>query len=339
MSATPTSGDDPYQALVGLVADRPGRRARPAGRSRRSTREPLEIEVEDRPPGRVTLVEDLLSRMQLRRHGASLSLPGSGPSILAGPMSIAKVEPLTTARALRGPFDYRLPERLGEVGVGTCCVVPFGRQRLLGVVVEVAESSELPPERLAEPIEVLEAGVAAGAGRARPLGRPASTARRRRAGSTSCCRPAPGRYAARPRARTEITARAAPSGLERARARVGLGPVQRRALELLVGAGAEVGGGELAERRRRDATRCGASSGAGWSSSASARCAAARARRRSAPRRPGGARRRPGRGARADRRRASTAAARSCCCTGSPARARPRSTSRPPRLRSSAVAG
>ena len=31
-------------------------------------------------------------------------------------MPIAKVEPLTTARALRGPFDYRLPERLGEVG-------------------------------------------------------------------------------------------------------------------------------------------------------------------------------------------------------------------------------
>src|SRR5918999_31440 len=29
-------------------------------------------------------------------------------------MSIAKVEPLTTARALRGPFDYRLPERLVE---------------------------------------------------------------------------------------------------------------------------------------------------------------------------------------------------------------------------------
>ena len=31
--------------------------------------------------------------------------------------AIAKVEPLTTARALRGPFDYVLPERLGDVGV------------------------------------------------------------------------------------------------------------------------------------------------------------------------------------------------------------------------------
>src|SRR5256886_239400 len=71
---------------------------------------------------------------------------------------VAKVEPLTTARALRGPFDYRLPTELGEVGIGTVLRVPFGRRRVLGVVVELAESSELPPERLAEPIEALEAG-------------------------------------------------------------------------------------------------------------------------------------------------------------------------------------
>ena len=73
-------------------------------------------------------------------------------------MAIAKVEPLTTARALRGPFDYRLPERLGEVGVGSVLLVPFGRRRVIGVVVALAESSELPPERLAEPIEALAAG-------------------------------------------------------------------------------------------------------------------------------------------------------------------------------------
>ncbi len=73
-------------------------------------------------------------------------------------MPIAKVEPLTTARALRGPFDYLLPERLGAVEVGSLLVVPFGRQRLLGVVVEVAETSELAPERLAEPIHALESG-------------------------------------------------------------------------------------------------------------------------------------------------------------------------------------
>src|SRR4051794_4694108 len=38
-------------------------------------------------------------------------------------------------------------------------VVPFGRRRLLGVVVDVAAESELPPERLAEPIAALEADV------------------------------------------------------------------------------------------------------------------------------------------------------------------------------------
>jgi primosomal protein N' (replication factor Y) (superfamily II helicase) len=73
-------------------------------------------------------------------------------------MAIAKVEPLTTSRALRGPFDYRLPERLAQVGVGSVLVVPFGRRRVIGVVVDVAESSDLPPERLVEPIEALVAG-------------------------------------------------------------------------------------------------------------------------------------------------------------------------------------
>jgi primosomal protein N' (replication factor Y) len=73
-------------------------------------------------------------------------------------MAIAKVEPLTTARALRGPFDYRIPERLAGVGVGDVLLVPFGPRRVLGVVVGLAESSELAPERLAEPISALEAG-------------------------------------------------------------------------------------------------------------------------------------------------------------------------------------
>src|SRR6476659_10289257 len=76
-------------------------------------------------------------------------------------MAIAKVEPLTTARALRGPFDYRLPAEMADVGVGSVVRVPFGRQRVLGVVVEVAEASDLPSERLVEPIEALETGVPA----------------------------------------------------------------------------------------------------------------------------------------------------------------------------------
>ncbi|MGH2745542.1 MAG: hypothetical protein ACRDN8_24225, partial [Thermoleophilaceae bacterium] len=72
---------------------------------------------------------------------------------------IAKVEPLTPARALRGPFDYRLAGALEGVGVGSMLVVPFGRRRLLGVVVDLAERSELPPERLVQPVAALEADV------------------------------------------------------------------------------------------------------------------------------------------------------------------------------------
>ncbi len=70
-------------------------------------------------------------------------------------MSIARVEPLTTARALRGPFDYLIPERLGEIAVGTVLEVPFGRRKVTGVVVELAESSDLPLERLVEPVRIL----------------------------------------------------------------------------------------------------------------------------------------------------------------------------------------
>jgi primosomal protein N' (replication factor Y) len=72
---------------------------------------------------------------------------------------IAKVEPLTPARALRGPFDYLLAGSLEDVGVGSMLVVPFGRRRLLGVVVDVAEESEVPRERLVEPLAALEADV------------------------------------------------------------------------------------------------------------------------------------------------------------------------------------
>jgi primosomal protein N' (replication factor Y) len=74
-------------------------------------------------------------------------------------MAIARVEPLTTARALRGPFDYLLPERLGDVGVGSVLVVPFGPRRLLGVVVDLADTSELDPARLVEPVRAIAAGV------------------------------------------------------------------------------------------------------------------------------------------------------------------------------------
>jgi len=74
---------------------------------------------------------------------------------------IAKVEPLTPARSLRGPFDYRVPDHMAGVEVGTMLVVPFARRRMLGVVVDVAQRSEVPAERLVEPLEALELGVPA----------------------------------------------------------------------------------------------------------------------------------------------------------------------------------
>ncbi|MEA2194511.1 MAG: hypothetical protein QOG42_945, partial [Solirubrobacteraceae bacterium] len=66
---------------------------------------------------------------------------------------VAKVEPITTARALRGPFDYLRPD---GVGIGSILVVPFGHRDVLGVVVDVADSSQLPDERLAAPRRVLD---------------------------------------------------------------------------------------------------------------------------------------------------------------------------------------
>jgi primosomal protein N' (replication factor Y) (superfamily II helicase) len=74
--------------------------------------------------------------------------------------AIAQVEPMTTARALRGPFDYRLPQELAaEVGVGSMLVVPFGRREILAVVTALADHSEVSEEKLLAPLRALELGV------------------------------------------------------------------------------------------------------------------------------------------------------------------------------------
>ncbi len=66
---------------------------------------------------------------------------------------------MTTARALRGPFDYRLPEALrGAVDVGSMLVVPFGRRQVLGVVVGLSDSSEVAEEKLLAPLRALDDG-------------------------------------------------------------------------------------------------------------------------------------------------------------------------------------
>src|SRR4051794_41904844 len=70
---------------------------------------------------------------------------------------IARVEPLTTTRRLSGPFDYALPPEPLEVG--SVVRVPFGRQRLDGVVVGLAAESALPAERLVAPSALREGSV------------------------------------------------------------------------------------------------------------------------------------------------------------------------------------
>jgi len=82
-------------------------------------------------------------------------------SLPSRPGLIARVEPLTLTRAVRGPFDYRLRPEQADVGVGALLRVPFGRRKTLGVVLELATESELAPDRLAEPDAVLPPGVPA----------------------------------------------------------------------------------------------------------------------------------------------------------------------------------
>ncbi len=61
---------------------------------------------------------------------------------------VALVEPLTTARALRGPFDYAVDD---TVGVGSVLRVPFGGRVIDGVVTGLTDASD---HELAAPIEV-----------------------------------------------------------------------------------------------------------------------------------------------------------------------------------------
>ncbi|HUA03082.1 MAG TPA: primosomal protein N' [Solirubrobacteraceae bacterium] len=81
------------------------------------------------------------------------------PRLDTPPDVIARVEPLTMTRAVRGPFDYRLRPEQADVAVGSVLRVPFGGRRTLGVVLELASESELALERLAEPDAVLPPGV------------------------------------------------------------------------------------------------------------------------------------------------------------------------------------
>jgi primosomal protein N' (replication factor Y) len=62
------------------------------------------------------------------------------------------VEPLTTARALRGPFDYLAPD---GVAPGSLVRMPFGHRQVTGVVVGLADHTDVPPEKLVRPSSVM----------------------------------------------------------------------------------------------------------------------------------------------------------------------------------------
>lgn len=100
----------------------------------------------------MTLEDDAFAGTGAETHAAS---------IYREPVPIARVEPLTLARALRGPFDYLIPDEMEGVGVGTVLEVPFGRRRITAVVTGLAETSELPLERLARPRRILGEGTTA----------------------------------------------------------------------------------------------------------------------------------------------------------------------------------
>ena len=61
------------------------------------------------------------------------------------------------ARAVRLPAAAESMQ--GTVEVGSILMVPFARRRILGVVTDMAATSDVPPEKLAEPIKALGAGV------------------------------------------------------------------------------------------------------------------------------------------------------------------------------------
>src|SRR5690242_4839451 len=74
-------------------------------------------------------------------------------------LRIARVQPLTRTRALRGPFDYRLGAGHEAVTIGSVLRAPFAGRRTLAVVVEMADRSDIALDRLATPDAVLPTAI------------------------------------------------------------------------------------------------------------------------------------------------------------------------------------
>jgi primosomal protein N' (replication factor Y) len=69
-------------------------------------------------------------------------------TMAALPGDISSIARIALDVPLRRLFDYRLPEGSAALAPGSRVRVPFGRQTLIGVVIEHAAQSALPPERL-----------------------------------------------------------------------------------------------------------------------------------------------------------------------------------------------
>src|SRR3954453_14703790 len=143
---------------------------------------------------------------------------------------------------------------MGEVDVGSVVRVPFGPRRILGVVVEVAEPSELPPERLGGPL-----GGVGGGGRGGGLeagGTPELCRLGLWVAREYCSTPSRGLQLVLPpgtgtgnsgrtvRSKTELRAALLPAGVAALEGGERLGSKQRAALEAL--RAGEMSSGELA---------------------------------------------------------------------------------------------
>ena len=71
-------------------------------------------------------------------------------------MTLPRVFRVALDMPLRRLFDYWPPAEAGVIEPGMRVRVPFGRQRLIGLVVATAESSDLPAERLKPILAVLD---------------------------------------------------------------------------------------------------------------------------------------------------------------------------------------